>query len=146
MEATMRQPLLAIALLSLALPAAADEDRPPTGADGGKIIFRQLCASCHGKDATGGGPVAKTLKMRPADLTRITERHGTFSQDLVASHVDGRASVEAHGSREMPVWGDALANAVPDQVVREERIKRAIHMVVLYLETIQTVEPKPSGR
>jgi mono/diheme cytochrome c family protein len=147
MEAIMRPTLLAIALLGLALPAAAaDEDQPPTGAAGGKIIFRQLCASCHGKDATGNGPVAKTLKTHPPDLTRITERHGTFSQDMVASHIDGRESVEAHGSREMPVWGDALANAVPDTVVREERIRRAIHMVVLYLETIQTVQAKGAGR
>ena len=134
----MRPLLLVLALTGLALPAAAaDEVEPPTGAAGGKIIFRQLCASCHGKDATGGGPVAKTLKTPPADLTRIVERHGSFSADLVASHIDGRKSVEAHGSREMPVWGDSLAKAVADKGVREERIDRAIQMVVEYLKTIQ---------
>jgi mono/diheme cytochrome c family protein len=138
MEAIMRPPLLLIALTSLSLPAAAaDQVEAPTGAAGGKIIFRQLCASCHGKDATGGGPVAKTLKIHPADLTRIVERHGSFSADLVAAHIDGRESVEAHGSREMPVWGDSLAKAVADKDVREKRIDRAIQMVVEYLKTIQ---------
>jgi mono/diheme cytochrome c family protein len=147
MEATMRPSLLAIALAGLSLPAAAaDQEAPPTGAAGGKIIFRQLCASCHGKDARGNGPVAKTLKTHPADLTRIAERHGSFPADLVAAHIDGRESVEAHGSREMPVWGDNLAQAVPNEGLREERIDRAIQMVVQYLEGIQTVQAKPDGQ
>ena len=134
----MRSLFLAAAISCLSLPAAAtDESEPPTGAAGGKIIFRQTCASCHGKDALGAGPVAKSLKTPPADLTRIAARRGGFSADAVAAFVDGRENVAAHGPREMPVWGESLAQAVSDKDVREARIARAIQMVVQYVETIQ---------
>lgn len=34
------------------------------------------CASCHGVDAKGEGPVAKSLNVKPSDLTRIAARSG----------------------------------------------------------------------
>ena len=134
----MRSLLLAAAFSCLLLPVAAPDVPEPTGAAGGKIIFRQTCASCHGNDARGAGPVARSLKTPPADLTRIAARRGAaFSADAVAAFVDGREYVAAHGPREMPVWGESLAQAVNAKDVREARIAGAIHMVVQYLETIQ---------
>jgi hypothetical protein len=55
----------------------------------------------------------------------------------IAQHIDGRQTTAEHGTREMPVWGDSLANAVPEKLERERRIERAIEMLVAYLKTIQ---------
>ncbi len=133
----MRRVLLAVFVASVSSYAAA-ADQPPTGAAGGKIIFREVCATCHGVDARGTGPVARSLKTPPADLTQITKRHGgSFPADEVKVFIDGRKDVAAHGSRQMPVWGDSLAQAVSDEGTREERIQRAIEMLVEYLQTLQ---------
>jgi mono/diheme cytochrome c family protein len=132
------RPLFFAAFVTCLSSYAAAQVQPPTGSAGGKIIFRQVCATCHGTDARGTGPVAKSLKTPPADLTRIaTRRGGTFPSDEVATFIDGRKDVAAHGSREMPVWGDSLAQAVDNKDTREKRIEEAIHMLVQYMETIQ---------
>jgi hypothetical protein len=82
--------------------------------------------------------VAQTLKRKPPNLRRISQRHGgALPKDEIASHIDGREDMPAHGTKEMPVWGDSLAKAVPDQAEREQRIGRAIEMLVAYLATIQ---------
>jgi mono/diheme cytochrome c family protein len=135
----MRSVFLAAAITSLSLPAAAaQESESPTGPAGGKIIFQQICAPCHGKDAKGTGPVAKSLKTPPADLTGIAARRGgSFPAKTIEAFIDGRTDIAAHGSREMPVWGDSLAQAVNDKDTREGRIGRAIQMLVQYLETVQ---------
>ena len=41
----------------------------------GKDLFKAYCASCHGPDAKGKGPMAASLKVPPADLTRISIRN-----------------------------------------------------------------------
>ena len=134
----MRTALLAVIVTCLSSRAVVGVE-PPTGAAGGKIIFRQICATCHGTDARGTGPVAKSLKTPPADLTQIATRHGgSFPADEITTFIDGRKDVAAHGSREMPVWGDSLARAVNDNDTRERRIERAIQMLVQYLQTLQS--------
>jgi hypothetical protein len=52
------------AALAVAQPAPAPCDDV---ADGHKYFVR-YCASCHGTDGTGDGPVAKTLVTPPANL------------------------------------------------------------------------------
>ena len=54
--------------------------------------------------------------------------------------IDGSAMISAHGSREMPVWGDRYMAATepgdsPTTVERRERAQ--INALVRYLETIQ---------
>jgi len=132
------RPILFAALVTYLSPYAAAGAQEPTGPAGGKIIFRQVCATCHGTDARGTGPVAESLKTPPADLTRIAARRGgTFPAEEIATFIDGRKDVASHGSREMPVWGDSLAQAVNNKDTRERRIERAIDMLVQYLETLQ---------
>jgi mono/diheme cytochrome c family protein len=136
----MRTIVLAAGLTCVWLsPAAGDQATPPKGPAGGKIIFDQVCAPCHGKDARGTGPVAPSLKTPPADLTKIEARHGSgpFPWQEITDFIDGRKDIAAHGSREMPIWGDSLAQAVKDDTTRQERIKKAIQMLVYYLQTVQ---------
>jgi mono/diheme cytochrome c family protein len=42
----------------------------------GGDLFRFYCASCHGREGKGDGPVASALNRRPPDLTTIARRNG----------------------------------------------------------------------
>jgi mono/diheme cytochrome c family protein len=101
----------------------------------GRDIFQFYCASCHGRDGTGNGPVASALKARPADLTRLSMRNGgTFPRkDVEAFVTNGKPDVPAHGSSEMPVWGPTFRSLEPS----DREVKMRIANVVEYLESIQ---------
>ncbi len=109
-----------------------------TLAESGKVIFEKHCASCHGVDGSGGGPVASTLKTPPADLTRIAERRGgSFPQSEIGSIIDGRSQVASHGSREMPIWGRAFGQPVGGGELGEEVARGSLATLVEYLRSIQ---------
>ncbi|WP_225144012.1 cytochrome c [Bradyrhizobium sp. BRP20] len=75
--------------------------------DIGKAEFQSSCASCHGADARGSGPVSSQLKTRPSDLTMLTRNNnGVFPTNAVYETIYGSKSVPAHGTREMPIWGE----------------------------------------
>jgi mono/diheme cytochrome c family protein len=67
----------------------------------GDALYRRHCASCHGITGHGDGPAAHSLIVPPTDLTRLR----TSAQELMQV-IDGRTAVQAHGSSEMPVWGE----------------------------------------
>ncbi|MGA6935856.1 MAG: cytochrome c, partial [Pseudolabrys sp.] len=74
--------------------------------DAGKIEFLSSCGACHGSDAKGKGPIADQLKVTPADLTQLAKKNGgVFPSNAVYEKIDGRQEVQAHGRRDMPVWG-----------------------------------------
>ena len=79
-----------------------------TSAPSGEDLFNTYCAVCHGKDAKGNGPAAGALKVRPADLTTLAQRHGgKFPREYVNTVLQyGIEDVKAHGSKDMPIWGD----------------------------------------
>ena len=80
--------------------AVAVEDPP------GKLPYRVHCASCHGLEADGKGPVAEHLRDKPPDLTALASNAGgTFPRQNVYRAIDGRDEFPTHGTREMPVWG-----------------------------------------
>jgi len=69
--------------------------------------FRISCASCHGVDGRGNGPIAKFLTPKPSDLTLLAKRNGGEYPFLkIFLMIDGREDVAAHGDRAMPVWGN----------------------------------------
>ncbi len=107
----------------------------------GADLYQRYCASCHGLGARGDGPVAASLRTPPPDLTAIAARRGgSFPAGEIASWIDGRFEPGAHGTREMPVWGIALRNALPDTGLEQEIVRGQIDMLVDYLRTLQ-VEP-----
>ena len=100
----------------------------------GRRLFTTYCASCHGTAARGDGPVADTLRVRPADLTQLA-KDGPFVADRVHRIIDGRDRyVKAHGSLEMPVWGDAFKRR---DGLSEEGVKARIEAIVRYLQSVQ---------
>ena len=109
---------------------------PSTGANSiGGQLFRTYCASCHGTDARGTGPLAEQLRRSPPDLTTFTERNGgMFPSERVRRIIDGRG-VDSHGDREMPVWGDAFQRTRGG--LTEEAVRERIGAIVTYLEGIQ---------
>jgi mono/diheme cytochrome c family protein len=75
--------------------------------DIGKSVFQTSCASCHGADAKGKGPVSDQLKIPPPDLTMLAKNNnGVFPTNALYETIDGSKAIPAHGSREMPIWGE----------------------------------------
>ena len=70
----------------------------------GEVLFRHHCVSCHGSEGRGDGPMVSELRKRPADLTALSA-DGSFDVEAVKKAIDGRFDIQAHGPREMPVWG-----------------------------------------
>ncbi len=101
----------------------------------GRELFLENCASCHGAGAKGNGPMADSLKLAPPDLTVIGTRHGGAFN--AAEIVEGRRAVKAHGSRDMPVWGNEFARGRKRGEGREAAVRTRVHALVAYLESIQ---------
>lgn len=107
----------------------------------GRTLFSSYCAACHGADARGNGPVASALKVQPADLTRLERRFGMpLNRDKIAEYIDGRMDVLAHGSRDMPVWGDRLQDELIGHPATQDTIRRTIDSIVAYLVSIQEIQ------
>jgi mono/diheme cytochrome c family protein len=99
----------------------------------GQALYTTHCASCHGTGARGDGPVAASLRVPPADLTQLAATNGgTFPGAKAHRIIDGR-DVGAHGSPDMPVWGDAFRR----QGLTDQQSKARIEAIVGYLESIQ---------
>jgi len=116
----------------------AGNSAPLSAAAQGSIWYAAFCAECHGAIGRGDGPTGTALAPPPADLRRIAQRQGRFDADRVASYIDGRADVEKHGPRGMPVWGrkrdDRLESALEEDLRLTEQ---AIAEIVAFLATQQ---------
>jgi hypothetical protein len=85
--------------------------------------------------------MAAELRQAPPDLTAFTERNnGVFPTDRIFRIIDGR-EVRAHGSREMPIWGDAFRSAPGGPTADEVRAR--IEAIVRYLRAIQQRDANP---
>lgn len=133
-----RFPIALLLSLIAAASTAAEPAFDPVLAELGAESFPRYCASCHGIQARGDGPAAAALIQKPADLTRIAARRGgKFPDGEIARFIDGRFTLAAHGSREMPVWGERFGDAIPDSGVAEEVARGRIAVLVEYLKSIQ---------
>jgi mono/diheme cytochrome c family protein len=120
----------------------------------GRNEFVQSCASCHGVSGKGDGPVANSLRPRPADLTRLSEaNNGIFPVSRVHEVIDGRIERLVHGTRDMPVWGERYIREMinPDsqgfvsKEWAEAMVRRRISALVEYISTLQR-PPRGSRR
>ena len=139
----MRSPFLRILLAAGVLACTSSsshrgDDERARILDGGNL-FQGYCASCHGRDAKGQGPVAAMLKVPPPDLTQIALRNGGhFDSSKVAAFIDGRVDVIAHGRREMPVWGRIYDDRNENIMSEETLLSSAmISAIVDYLQSVQ---------
>lgn len=115
--------------------AAAEED-PYVQA--GERLYHQHCGSCHGMEGKGDGPVAMMLDPKPADLTRIAARRdGVFPEPAILRVIDGRDPIEAHGTREMPVWGKRFSEGPPPGPGTGTMARGQVLLLLQYLKSIQ---------
>jgi mono/diheme cytochrome c family protein len=79
----------------------------PISPASGPEMYKAYCAVCHGMTGKGNGPAAEALKVPPSDLTTLAKRNGgRYPSDHVRSAIQGDLRLAAHGSKEMPVWGE----------------------------------------
>ena len=101
----------------------------------GKQMYREYCASCHGPEGRGRGPVAVVLRKQPPNLTTLAQRHGgTFPEDYVSSVLRFGPAFSAHGSSEMPVWGPIFQYF---ENYNEAAVRQRIKNLCDFLKSIQ---------
>lgn len=125
---------LPICLVVLGATAEAQDTRK------GAALFKEHCATCHGVDAQGDGPMAGVLMIKPGDLTLLqADNDGVFPMERVARRIDGRDPLVSHGSP-MPVYGhffegeDASIKVPSGQPILTSQ---PIVDLLIYLESLQ---------
>jgi mono/diheme cytochrome c family protein len=99
----------ALAILTLCFSGWVNAAAADYSALSGEELYRRFCASCHGIQGRGDGPVAASLRVEVPDLTQTARRmHGKDAREQIVRIIDGRYIIGAHGTRLMPVWGEDL--------------------------------------
>lgn len=147
----MNRQLILLLTLALALGACAGAPAPQAPeppelswdevdqADGA-TLYGNLCASCHGADGRGAGPVADVLAVDLPDLTTLSRNNGgKFPLARVEDAIYGPDTIALHGGPNMPVWGPALTGVFDHlpNVDREAFAAYRIRRLARYLESLQ---------
>ena len=109
----------------------------------GKFEYMNSCATCHGDNGKGNGPVAELLNAAPADLTQLQKKNGgVFPVSATYSMIEGSADIRAHGSREMPAWGARYRERVANDpemglIAAEQYPRMRILALIEYISQIQ---------
>lgn len=132
--------ILAACLLLSSLPATAQDLPPPGDAAEGGALFLRHCATCHGVEARGNGPMAAVLTLQPTDLTGLAASNGgTFPVGRAVRRIDGRDPLVSHGSP-MPLFGEFFEGddvALRDSTGQPILTSRSVADLVAYLATLQ---------
>jgi mono/diheme cytochrome c family protein len=132
MRPSRKSTVLLLLLFSVGFVTAAGADDIAQG----RALYLRYCASCHGRNGAGDGPLAKVLTTPPTNLRLLSDLYGNpLDENKVARAIDGRLEVQAHGPRDMPVWGERFyAEPHGNELLVESRITK----LVAYLQSIQT--------
>ena len=117
---------LPAALLALAAAAMSQLGYGQSG-DIGKREYEARCAVCHGIQGKGDGAYASMLNIPIPDLTTLSRRsNGVYPFVRIYEIIDGTQMIRAHGSAEMPIWGDIYKYVAGDtEPYRAEAFARA---------------------
>jgi len=129
--------LFSITVLAQDMPQTTIKNVPvkETSPSSGKDMYKAYCAVCHGGDGKGGGPAAPAMKVPPTDLTLLSKNNGGKYPSLkVVSSINGETSLPAHGSREMPVWGQLFWSMSHGH---EGEVQQRAVNITKYIETLQ---------
>ena len=106
----------------------------------GEELFVELCAACHGVSGKGDGPAASALAKPVSNLTVLAANNdGVFPQKQVTESITGESQIIAHGTIDMPVWGQRFEELRPDwkQFRRKALARQRIYNLVLHIESLQ---------
>ena len=106
----------------------------------GENLYLDYCATCHGLDADGQGPMAPAMSLQPTNLTLLEAgNNGTFPTERVVMRIDGREPLISHGSP-MPVFGDFFEGddtAIKAETGQPIMTSQPVVDLVAYLRTLQ---------
>ncbi|MCT4372144.1 cytochrome c [Yangia mangrovi] len=127
--------LTALLVLALPLGAALAQD-----ADRGAALYTEHCATCHGLDGRGDGPMAGVLMIKPVNLTELAAANGgSFPLERVVKRIDGRDPLVSHGSP-MPVYGQFFGFDAEAALEGEVPTVQPVADLVAHLKEIQRAE------
>ena len=107
----MCAPQVAADSLDVELPAAFE----------GRRLYVSYCQLCHGTDGRGDGPLAKAMKISPADLnTTVRSRSDTILIKIITG--EGRQTItgrDRHNllSDAMPEWKDVFSRSQVKELI-----------------------------
>lgn len=128
-----------IGLASIVASSAIAQDE-----EVGEVLFMQYCATCHGTDGEGAGPLSTMMTTKVSDLTVLAnnnpQQEGVFPMLKVIHIIDGRTGLREHGGT-MPTYGyifmaetaTGLERDLSDILATRGRTMS----LALYLESIQ---------
>ncbi len=106
----------------------------------GATLYMEYCATCHGIDMDGHGPMAGVMIIKPANLMALSQENGgAFPLVRVIKRIDGRDPLVSHGSP-MPVYGHFFEGM--DVVLKTDAgqpimTSKPVSDLVAYLRTVQ---------
>jgi len=106
--------------------------------NGGREMYLKYCASCHGNEGKGDGPVSRDFKLKVPNLTLLRSKNkGTYPLDRVMSSIDGSRAVRGHGTRNMPVWGEVFRQEHEKEKYTELTSLLKAKVIAEYVGTLQ---------
>lgn len=128
----MKYPLCGLSLSILLLLSAIDVSAAPPAAYEGRRLFVSYCQLCHGEAGEGDGPLAKAMRISPANLTTtVRSRSDTILRKIITG--EGRQTItgrDRHNllSETMPEWQDVFSVSQIDALIAYLRfLGRAEH-------------------
>lgn len=101
----MKNAIVKVLLVAIGLVAYGSAAFAQPKTDLGKREFEANCASCHGADGKGNGPLGELLRRSPPDLTQLAKQNqGILPMGRLYDVIDG-SGIPSHGTRDMPIWG-----------------------------------------
>jgi mono/diheme cytochrome c family protein len=132
--------LIIISVIGLGVVNAQDKPQvkmvplSQTSPASGNQMFATYCAVCHGADGRGNGPAAGALKTQPANLTQLAAKNnGNYPQLQVLGTLSAK-NVAAHGSQEMPIWGDLFKSL---DIGNRQTVELRLLNLTTYIQSIQ---------
>ncbi len=106
----------------------------------GSELYSNLCSACHGADGKGDGPAVSALSKPAADLTRLAANNdGVYSHRKVKRAIYGESRLDAHGTTDMPVWGQQFmyVRSSWNSFMRQAYARDRINTLDKYIASIQ---------
>ncbi len=128
-----------LGVVPLTMLAAMSQPVLAQDVETGAELYQHYCATCHGLDATGHGPMAGVLVIQPTNLKALADADGVFPTARVVARIDGRDPLVSHGSP-MPVYGpyfEGNDTAIKTPAGQPILTSKPIADLVEYLKTLQ---------
>lgn len=108
----------------------------------GDELYGNLCSVCHGATGKGDGPAVGALEKGVPDLTVLAANNdGVYPNRYVENVIFGRFRVAAHGTVDMPIWGEQFMYLRPGPGMsvfpREYFARERIHTLNTHIGSLQ---------